>query len=64
MTISERSPERKAAIRWPGPGGMMRLGLIALALVVLHVLAASLVLPANSHGPVAPLQDARASSTD
>jgi hypothetical protein len=43
---------------------MKRLGVIAFAILLLHILAASLLLPAPSRGPVAPLEDARASSID
>jgi hypothetical protein len=43
---------------------MKRLGVIAFAILLLHILAASLLLPASSRGPIAPLEDARASSID
>lgn len=63
MSISERTPQRKLPLQWPQFGEMTWLGIIALGILVLHILAASLVLPASSRGP-ALLEDARASYTD
>lgn len=64
MSISERAPVRQRSASLPRPGEMKRLGVIAFAILLLHILAASLLLPASSRGPVAPLEDARASSID
>ncbi len=64
MSISERAPARKAAAQWRRPGEMTRLAMIAFVILVLHILAASLLLPVASHGPLAPLEEATASSTD
>ncbi|HWZ41443.1 MAG TPA: hypothetical protein VNY08_24380 [Bradyrhizobium sp.] len=43
---------------------MTRLGMIALAIVVLHILAASLVLSSSSRGPSKLLEETTASFTD
>jgi len=64
MSISETAQRRKQSVQLRWPGEMTRLGMIAFAILVLHILAASLLLPASSRGPVAPLEDARASSID
>jgi len=64
MSISERVPARQRSASLPRPGEMKRLGVIAFAILLLHILAASLLLPVSSRGPIAPLEDARASSID
>jgi hypothetical protein len=46
------------------PSEMVILAAIAVVILVLHVLAGSLLQPASTHGQVAPLEDARASSID
>ncbi len=63
MSISERTSPRKPPLQWPRLGEMTWLGMIALAILLIHVIAASLVLPA-SRGPAAILEDAKASFTD
>ena len=63
MSISERTSPRKSPLQWPWFGEMTWLGMLALAILVIHILAASLVLPASSRGP-ALLEDAKASLTD
>jgi hypothetical protein len=64
MSISERAPARQRSAQLPRPGEMMRLGMIAVAILVLHILAASLLLPASSRGPGKVLEEATASFTD
>jgi hypothetical protein len=46
------------------PNEMMMLAAIAVVILVLHVVAGSLLQPASTRGPAAPLEDARASSID
>jgi hypothetical protein len=43
---------------------MKRLGMIAFAILLLHILAASLLLPASSRGPSKLLEETTASFTD
>jgi hypothetical protein len=64
MSISERAAARQRSQRLPRPGEMMRLGMIALAILVLHILAASLLLPASSLGPSKLLEETTASFID
>ncbi len=64
MSISERAPARQRSVPLPRPGEMTRLGMIALAIVVLHILAASLVLSSSSRGPSKLLEETTASFTD
>jgi hypothetical protein len=63
MSISERSPERKAHIRLPKPGEITLLAMIALAFLLLHVVAGVLMLPGSS-GLVTPQEQGSVSSTD
>ena len=64
MSISERTSLPKPPLPWPRFGEMTWLGMIALAIVVLHVVAATLVLPTAPRGPATLLEDAKASFTD
>jgi len=64
MSISERPPARPRSQALTRPGEIKRLGLIALAILVLHILAASLLLPASSRGPSKLLEETTASSID
>ncbi len=64
MSISERSSPRRPPLQWPQLGEMSWLGMIALAIVLIHVIAATLMLPASSRGAATVLEDAKASFTD
>jgi hypothetical protein len=64
MSISERVPARQRSASLPRPGEMKRLGVIAFAILLLHILAASLLLPATSRGPSRLLEETTASFTD
>jgi hypothetical protein len=64
MSISERTSLRRPSLEAPRFGEMTRLGLIALAIVVVHIVAATLMLPAASRDSIAPLENAKASFTD
>ena len=64
MSISERVPARQRSLTSPGPGEMKRLGMVAFAILVLHILAASLLLPASSRGPSKLLEETTASFID
>jgi hypothetical protein len=64
MPISEKTPARQRSVPMPRPGEMNRLGVIAFAILLLHILAASLLLPATSRGPSRLLEETTASFTD
>ena len=64
MSIGERVPARQRSLTSPGPGDMKRLGMIAFAILLLHILAASLLLPASSHGSLKLFEEATASFID
>ena len=63
MSISERTSPRRQPVQGLWFGEMTWLGMIALAILLIHVVAATLVLPA-SRGPAVLLEDAKASFTD
>ncbi|HEY7843828.1 MAG TPA: hypothetical protein VID30_09130 [Bradyrhizobium sp.] len=64
MSIGERVPARQRSLTSLRPGEMKRLGMIAFAILLLHILAASLLLPASSRGPSKLLEETTASFTD
>jgi hypothetical protein len=64
MSIGERVPARQRCVTSPGLGEMMRLGMIAFAILLLHILAASLLLPASSSGTSKGLEETTASVID
>jgi hypothetical protein len=67
MSISEKTPERKAGVRLSMPGEIGLLALVAGGFLLLHVLAGTLMLPSGSN-LVTPQQQANeqasASSAD
>jgi hypothetical protein len=66
MSISERSTPRKSIIRLPEVSEITLLIVIAIGFLVLHVLTATLLMPAATGDPADPpvSQDARAVHTD
>lgn len=50
MPIGEKAPLRKPRVQWPRFGEMTWLAVVAVAIVVLHVLAGSLLAPAAPRG--------------
>ena len=63
MSISEKTPERKAGFRLSMPGEIALLVLIAGGFLLLHVLVGTLMLPSGS-GLVTPQEQASLSSAD
>jgi len=63
MSISERTPERKAGFRLSMTGEIALLVLIAGGFLLLHVLAGTLMLPSGS-SVVTPQEQASLSSSD
>jgi hypothetical protein len=57
MSISERTPTRKAGFRLSMPGEIAVLAAIASGFLLLHVLAGTLMLPSGS-GLVTPQEQA------
>ena len=63
MSISERTPARKARFRLSMRGEIALLAAIAGGFLLLHVLAGTLLLPSGSD-VVTPQEQANVSSTD
>jgi hypothetical protein len=63
MSISEKTPGRKAGFRLSMPGEIALLALIAGGFLLLHVLAGALMLPSGS-SVVTPQEQANLSSAD
>ncbi|MGF6310397.1 hypothetical protein ABIB82_004501 [Bradyrhizobium sp. i1.8.4] len=63
MSISERSTTRKSIIRLPEISETKLLIAIAIGFLVLHILTATLLMPAATADAAAP-QDVRAAHTD
>ena len=63
MPINEKAPLRKPRVQWPRFGEMTWLAVVAMAIVVLHILAGSLLATASPHGST-PVEDATASYND
>jgi hypothetical protein len=63
MSISEKTPERKAGFRLSMPGEIALLALVAGGFLLLHVLAGALMLPSGS-SVVTPQEQASLSSAD
>jgi hypothetical protein len=63
MSISERTPARKARFRLSVPGEIALLAAIAGGFLLLHVLAGTMMLP-NGSNVVTPQEQASLSSAD
>ena len=63
MSITDRSPTRKSIVRLPEVGEMTLLIAIAVGFLVLHLLTATLLMPAATADMAVP-QDARVVHTD
>ncbi|MHC2337963.1 hypothetical protein [Bradyrhizobium sp. USDA 4454] len=63
MSLTDRSPPRKSIVRLPEIGEMTLLTVIAVGFLVLHLLTATLLMPAATADAAVP-QEARAIHTD
>ena len=56
MSISEEA-ERKRRVQWPMPSEDALLVAVAAGFLILHILAAAILMPASAKGPMTPQEE-------